>query len=127
MKKALSIACVMFSFGLAACGSSAEPVDMNESGNLADGAGDHDGHKCDSYDLTLGEGWTFDAAMTSEWDNMLYLVKGGEQVAMNDDGENGLNAHLTHTIADAGDYTLYACAYADGRGAYTLRVTSNGN
>ncbi|MEC7519354.1 MAG: hypothetical protein VYE22_05775 [Myxococcota bacterium] len=112
---------------LAACGGSYEAADRNESGDIADGDTEYDGKKCDSYDVSVGEGWTIRADMDSEYDNYVAVTHGGAEVGYNDDGE-GLNARLNHTAAEAGDYTIQACAYSDGRGAYTLHiVTAAGN
>jgi hypothetical protein len=74
----------------------------------------------------VGGGWNVTAAMTSEYDNYLFLTK-GEDVATNDDFD-GLDARIDTDVEMAGMYTVYACAYADGRGAYTLTIaTSAGN
>lgn len=123
------VSILVLSLVLAACGSSAEPVSMNETGTIEDGDSDHEGRKCDTYDFNVGEGFNVDVRMTSEYDNIVYLTNGSEQIAMNDDGDD-LNAHLTHTVAAGQDgaVTLHACAYGDdGRGAYTLAIrTTNG-
>lgn len=110
---------------LPAC-SSPDPVDDTHNGDLQDSASDHDGRKCDEYTIEVGSGWNVDVRMNSEWDNYVYLASGGEDVASNDDGDEGLNAHLTHTVDGSGSYTVYACAYSDGRGAYTLHIQANG-
>ena len=88
---------------------------------------DHGGNKCDEYAIAGGENWKVDVRMTSDWDNYVHLARNGEDVASNDDapGEDGLNAHLVHTAAEAGDYTVFACAFSDGRGAYTLTITTS--
>lgn len=120
---------VVLTLGLLGCGSSYTAVDESHNGELADGDVDHGGKKCDEYPISVGENWNVDVRMTSEWDNYVFLARGDEDVADNDDGDEGLNAHLVHTVTEAGDYTIFACAYADdGRGAYTLTVTtSEGN
>jgi len=110
------------------CGSSYEPVNTTNNGEIADSASEHDSRKCVEYPISVGENWNVDVQMTSEYDNYVYLGHGGADVASNDDGDQGLNAHLVHTATEAGDYIVYACAYSDGRGAYTLAIqTSAGN
>ncbi len=107
---------------LTGCGGDYQPVDQNHSGNLADGAQQHGGRTCDSYEISVGAGWHVTADMTSEWDNYLYLTK-GDDVASNDD-TNGTNARIDTDVEMAGMYTVYACSYSDGRGAYTLHITT---
>lgn len=107
---------------LGACGGDYSPVDQNHTGNLADGAQQHGGRTCDAYEISVGSGWHVTADMTSDWDNYLYLTK-GEDVATNDD-TNGTNARLDNDVQEAGTYTVYACSYSDGRGAYTLHITT---
>lgn len=117
--------CAMIALGAAGCAEDAEPVDRTENGSIADGDSVHDGRTCDAFDLTVGEGWTVDIRMTSEYDNIVFLSQNGEQIAMNDDGDQGLNAHLEHTTTAAGQTTIHACAYSDGRGDYTLAIRAN--
>ncbi len=107
---------------LGACGGDYSPVDENHTGDLADGDQDHGGRKCDAYEISVGQGWHVTAEMTSDWDNYLYLTK-GEDVASNDD-TNGTNARIDTDVDMAGMYTVYACSYSDGRGAYTLHITT---
>lgn len=107
---------------LSACGGDYQPVDQNHSGELTDGDTQHAGRTCDAYEISVGAGWHVTAEMTSEWDNYLYLTK-GEDVASDDD-TNGTNARIDTDVEMAGMYTVYACAYSDGRGAYTLRITT---
>ncbi|MCZ7680047.1 MAG: hypothetical protein M5U28_15290 [Sandaracinaceae bacterium] len=107
---------------LGACGGDYQPVDQSHSGELADGDAQHAGRTCDAYEISVGRGWHVTAEMTSDWDNYLYLAK-GEDVASNDD-TNGTNARIDTDVEMAGMYTVYACAYADGRGAYTLHITT---
>ena len=116
---------VMGALSLAACGGSYEAVDQNHTGNLADGAGEMDGHTCDTSEISVGEGWQVAAQMNSEWDNYIILSKGGAEVTHDDDGGEEMNASLTHTVTEAGDYVVHACAYSDGRGAYTLHIATN--
>ena len=97
---------------------------MNESGAIEDGDSEREGRKCDSYDFEVGDGFNVDVRMTSEYDNVVYLTQGDSEIAMNDDGDQGLNAHLTHTVESGGSVTLHACAYSDGRGAYTLTINT---
>lgn len=113
---------------LTACGGGGDPVDQNHDGNLAAGQTQVDGHNCDTYDISVGEGWTVRADMNSEWDNMVYLTRGDTVVDSDDDGGEAMNAALNSTVAEAGDYTVNACSYGDDTGAYTLHiVTAAGN
>ena len=109
---------------VAACGSSPDPVNRNETGNLADSASEHEGRKCDSYTFSAGSDWNVQIAMTSEWDNYLYLTRGSTAVA-DDDDTDGTNARISTTVTESGEYTVHACAYDDGRGAYTLNIQAN--
>lgn len=111
--------------GVAACGGGDyQPVDETHQGTLADSsATQHGGRTCDAYQVSVGRGWHITAAMTSEYDNYLYLTK-GDDVATNDDSD-GLNARIDTDVEMAGMYTVYACAYSGGRGAYTLTITSS--
>lgn len=112
--------------GLGACGGDYQPVNETHTGTLSDGARTHEGRTCDGYEISVGRGWHVTAEMTSDWDNYLYLVK-GETVASNDD-TNGTNARIDTDVEMAGMYTVYACAYAGGRGDYTLTIqTRAGN
>lgn len=118
----------VLALGLLGCGSSYNAVDETHNGDLADGDIDHGGRKCDEYAISVGEGWNVDVRMNSEWDNYIFLARGDEDVANDDDGGEDMNAHLTHAVAEAGDHTVFACAFGDGRGAYTLTITtSEGN
>ena len=120
MQKIIPLALLVLAVG---CGGvDATPVDQNHSGTLADGATQHGGRTCDTYEITLGRGWHVTAEMTSEYDNYLYLAK-LEDVASNDD-TNGTNARIDTDVEESGGYTVYACAYSDGRGPYTLRLTT---
>lgn len=110
--------------GLGACGDGYEPVDESHTGTLSDGAGAHGGRTCDSYEITVGQGWTVRADMVSEWDNYLFLAKGDTDVAYDDDGGSGTNASLSHTLAEEGRHVVYACAYGSGRGSYTLHIVT---
>ena len=126
-KTTMSLLALGAALALTACGDSYEAVDQNHSGNLAEGATEHDGRNCDSYEVSVGEGWTVTADMTSEWDNYLYLAKDGTDVTSNDD-TNGTNARISHTITEAGTHTVFACSYAGDTGAYQLHiVTAAGN
>jgi len=118
----------MFALSLAACGGSHDPVDQNETGDLAAGATQVGGHNCDTYDISVGEGWSVRADMDSEWDNKVILTHGDAEVDSDDDTD-GTNARLNFTTTEAGDYTVNACSYSsDGTGAYTLHiVTAAGN
>ena len=113
----------VLAIGLAACGGDYTPADDTHTGSLADGASEHGGRTCDTYDIQLGRGWNVTADMTSEWDNYLYLTKGSEEIASNDD-TNGFNAQINQNVEMAGGYTVHACAYSDGRGDYTLHVVT---
>ena len=106
--------------GLSGCGGDYHPVDEAHQGTLADGAGTHEGRTCDSYEISVGRGWHVTAEMTSDWDNYLYLAK-GDTVASDDD-TNGTNARIDTDVEMAGMYTVYACAYAGGRGDYSLTI-----
>lgn len=124
--KRLVLLALALAVGVAACGGDYTPVDQNHSGTLADGT-EHGGRTCDAYEVSVGRGWHVTAEMTSEWDNYLYLAKGNEDVAMNDD-TNGLDAAIDTDVEMAGMYTVYACAYSGGHGAYQLHIaTSEGN
>jgi len=114
-KTAAKIATVAMLIGLGACGGDYTPADDTHSGSLADGAGEHEGKTCDTYDIQLGRGWHVTADMTSEWDNYLFLTRGNEAIAQNDD-TNGFNAQIDTNVEMAGGYTVHACAYSDGRG-----------
>ncbi|MFK7986043.1 MAG: lipoprotein [Sandaracinaceae bacterium] len=112
---------------LTACGGGGDPVDQNHEGDLAAGQTQVGGHNCDTYDISVGEGWTVRADMDSEWDNKVILTRGDAEVASDDDTD-GTNARLNTTVTESGDYTVNACAYSDGTGAYTLHiVTAAGN
>ena len=115
----------LVAIGLGGCGGGDyTAVDQNHTGTLAEGAAQHGGRTCDSYEIQLGRGWHVTADMTSDWDNYLYLAK-IEDVASNDD-TNGTNARIDTDVDMAGGYTVYACSYGDTRGAYTLHITTRG-
>ncbi|MCA9610503.1 MAG: hypothetical protein KC619_33135 [Myxococcales bacterium] len=112
--------------GLSACGGDYTPVNESHSGELVDGDTQHGGRTCDAYEISVGRGWHVTTAMTSEFDNYLYLTK-GDDVATNDDSD-GLNARIDTDVEMAGMYTVYACAFGSDRGAYTLTIeTRAGN
>ena len=109
---------------LAGCGGDYSAVNENHEGTLADSsATTHSGRTCDSYEVSVGRGWHVTAAMTSEFDNYLYLARGNEDVASNDDSD-GFNARIDTDVEMAGTYTVYACAYSADRGDYTLQLTT---
>lgn len=62
----------------------------------------------------------------SDLDPLLTLYKGtgdgGEELASNDDGGQGLNSLLRFVLPETGTYTINAQAYGDSAGDYTLRV-----
>ena len=121
MRTLIALTAAFFVGGCALGGSRGD-----DGGAGPDGAAEHGGRKCDAYEISVGGGWNVTAAMTSEYDNYLFLTK-GEDVATNDDFD-GLDARIDTDVEMAGMYTVYACAYADGRGAYTLTIaTSAGN
>jgi hypothetical protein len=123
MRSKLISMTAFLALALGACGGGDyQPVDQNHTGNLADGAQQHGGRTCDAYEISVGRGWHVTADMTSDWDNYLYLTK-GDDVATNDD-TNGTNARVDTDVEMAGMYTVYACSYSDGRGAYTLHITT---
>jgi len=122
-KTALISFAALLTVGVAACGGNYEPVEQNHQGSIADGAGEHGGRTCDQYEISVGRGWHVTTEMTSEYDNYLYLTK-GDDVATNDDF-NGLNARIDTDVEMAGMYTVYACAYSDGRGPYTLTINTS--
>ena len=121
MKKTIvSILALGALLGFSACGGDYTPVNENHSGELVDGDTQHGGRTCDAYEVSVGRGWHVTTAMTSEFDNYLYLTK-LDDVATNDDSD-GLNARIDTDVEMAGMYTVYACAFGSDRGAYTLTI-----
>ena len=111
---------------LALTGCGPDPVDVTHNGELEDGDGSYRDKTCDAYDIEVGANWLVEIRMTSEWDNEVFLTHGDDLVADNDDGDEGLNAHVAHTVQESGTYTVHACAFREGRGAYTLSITADG-
>ncbi len=119
MKKHVAIILALLTLG--ACGGGDySPVNETHTGDIADGDTEHGGRVCDAYEVQLGRGWHINTAMTSEFDNYLYLTK-IDDVATNDDSD-GLNARIDTDVEMAGGYTVYACAYGTDRGSYTLTI-----
>ena len=65
---------------------------------------------------------------TEAFDPVLYVGRGSgaafEELASNDDGDDGLNSRLLFTASEAGDYVIRAAALSsDGEGAYALSLS----
>lgn len=62
--------------------------------------------------------------VSEEFDTYLLLLDAeGNEIARNDDGENGTNAQIAITIPATGEYTIWANSYAAGEtGAYTITI-----
>lgn len=110
---------------LGGCFDDAEALDRVETGTIDAGDEIYEGRHCDAYPLLVGEGWSMDVRMTSEFDNYVYFSQNRELLASNDDGDQGLNAHLEHVVAAGGPSIIHACAYSQGaRGEYTLAIVT---
>lgn len=74
--------------------------------------------------LTEGESYQISMNGTSLSDPYLRLHSSdGTEIALNDDGGNGLNSLLTFTATSSGTYYINAGAYADrGTGTYTINI-----
>lgn len=99
---------------------------VSADGDYRDGmlspAGDRDW-----YRIELSEGQTVRIALNgSEIDPYLALYDaGGNEIARDDDGGDGLNAFLEHQAASAGVFYIEARAFnEEAAGAYALNITS---
>lgn len=102
-------------------------VGSSVSGDLNENDGVNDtGVRADAYRFSAAAGQRIEATLNSDaFDAYLELFNAaGESVDQDDDGgEEGTNARLTHTAAEAGEYTLQVRAIGDTlTGAYTLAL-----
>jgi len=110
--------------------SKPDPVNMNETGELAAGDTTHpdDGSFYDEYTFKAAEGYTITVNMTSDaFDSYLHLRgPDGSDLQQNDDVEPGnLNSRITFTAPSTGEYTILANSRGAGEtGAYTLSIVT---
>ncbi len=79
----------------------------------------------DEHAIELTAGWTITVDLVAAgYDAYLYLHgEGGQLLAENDDGGEGLNSRLVHRVDVPGRYLLRASTYSAGaRGTYRLTV-----
>ncbi len=108
-------------------GFATESDEVGFEGELADGDPQlGNGRAYDDHVVELAPGWTVTIDMTSpSFDTFLYLLgEGGQELAADDDGGEGLNSRITYAVEAPGRYTVRASAFSPrGRGAYRVGVT----
>lgn len=101
-------------------------VSMDLLGELTDDDRriEEDGSVYDDYTFYLEAGWVVRIAMKSvELDTYLWLVSPDGTDVQNDDGGEGTDSLIEHTVRQRGLYVVRANAFdASGRGRYQLRV-----
>lgn len=105
----------------------AQPITIGEEveGRLsADSAQSDSGGPADLYRFTGRAGERVAVSLNADnFDSYLELFDANHNsLATDDDGGGELNARLTYTLPDDGDYLVEARAFSDGEGAYTLKV-----
>ena len=80
-----------------------------------------------AFDGTAGD--VIDISLTSpDFDTYLELRYGGEAIAVNDDGGEGLNSLLDDFVLPAtGEYTVVVRSFGNDTGAFDLSLTLEGN
>ena len=84
-----------------------------------------EGKPFQAFQFQCGAGQTFQMDILSSWDNYaLVFDPMGNVVARDDDGGEGLNAHIIHTCAMTGVYRLAVTAFSASTtpGAYTMTL-----
>jgi hypothetical protein len=124
----LSLAALAAALAAPAMAQTAMPMHVAGELTAGDAKGEED-HRYDDIRVHLEQGQRYRLSVDSEaFDPVAHLYRPGNvfseesQVAMNDDSD-GLNARISYTPPESGDYVLRVIGFAaDARGAYTADV-----